>query len=267
MRTVELDAPVRVVHLSDSRGLRVVEWWHPPGHSVPWHMNDRPALTCVLGGGLEESLRSESIECGAHSVLFKPPGERHSNRSGASGAHCIAIEFPDLRLPTLQSVRRVASQQMDSLVSLVRAELPVQDACAALAVEGLVLELLAAVGRARATPPTPSRPAWLDGALEELRARFREPLPIHEVAAIAGVTPSHFARVLWRHEGQTPSRYLHQLRIEWSKVQLLRTDRSLAVIAVDAGYADQSHFTRAFARLEGTTPGRFRNQQSRRERC
>ena len=162
----------------------------------------------------------------------------------------------------MPSVRRVASPQTDALVSLLFAELHSQDASAPLAIEGLILELLAAIGRTEASPPLSPRPAWLDGALEELRARFREPLPVHEVAATAGVTPSHFARVLWRHEGHTPSVYLRRLRVEWAKVQLLRTDRPLAAIAIDAGFADQSHFTRAFARLEGTTPGRFRSRLS-----
>jgi AraC family transcriptional regulator len=213
----------------------------------------------VLGGGLEESLRSGSIECGAHTVFFKPPGERHANRSGPAGSHCIAIELPEQAMPSLQTVRRVASARTNSLVSLLVSELRTPDASAPLAIEGLVLELLAAIGR---TPnaATSSRPGWLDGALEELHARFREPLPVHEVAAIAGVTPSHFTRVLWRHEGLTPSAYLRRLRVEWAKVQLSRTDRPLAAIAIDAGFADQSHFTRAFARLEGTTPGRFRRR-------
>lgn len=261
MQTSESVASRRVVHIADPRGLRVVERWDPPRRGMPWHVNDRPALTCVLRGGLEESLRSESIDCGAHTVLFKPPGERHANRSGPAGVHCIAIELPDKAIPSLQTVRRVASAQTASLVSLLVSELHTQDASAPLAIEGLVLELLAAIGRTP-NPATLSRPAWLDGALEELHARFRQPLPVHEVAAIAGVTPSHFARVLWRHEGQTPSAYLRFLRVEWAKVQLLRTDRPLAAIAIEAGFADQSHFTRAFARLEGTTPGRFRSRLS-----
>ncbi|TML09662.1 MAG: helix-turn-helix transcriptional regulator [Actinobacteria bacterium] len=32
----------------------------------------------------------------------------------------------------------------------------------------------------------------------------------------------------------------------------------LAVLAVEAGFCDQSHFTRAFRRLYGVTPARFR---------
>lgn len=251
----------RVVHFADPRGLRVVERWDPPRQRQPWHANDRPALTCVLRGGLEESLRSGSVDCGARTVLFKPPGERHARRSGPSGAHSIAIELPERHLPSLPSVRRIVSARTDSLVSLLVSELEMQDASAPLAIEGLVLELLAAIGRTTTMPAGSPRPAWLPGAVEDLRSRFRDPLSVHEVATRAGVTPSHFTRVLWRHEGQTPSAYLRRLRVEWAKVQLLRTDRPLAAIAIEAGFADQSHFTRAFVRLEGTTPGRFRSKR------
>jgi AraC family transcriptional regulator len=216
----------------------------------------------VLQGGFEESLRSGSIECAAPTVLFKPPGELHSNCAGPGGARSLAIELPDARRATtaLQAVRRVHTVQTNALVSLLVAELQARDACTGLAIEGLVLELLAVVGRTSASVALASRPAWLDCALDELRSRFRQPLPILDVAATVRVTPSHFARVLLRHEGFTPSEYLRRLRIEYAKIQLQRTDRPLAAIAIDCGFADQSHFTRSFARVVGTTPGRFRRR-------
>jgi AraC family transcriptional regulator len=254
-------AQKRIVHLEDPRGLRVVERWHAPQVLGSWHVNERPALTCVLNGALQQSLRSETIDCGRHSVLFKPAGQPHANRSGPVGAHCIAIEVP-WRVPALQTVRRVTSARTHALITLLVEELRTPEVCGELAIEGLVLELLAAVGRTVPSAAIETRPVWLDGALEELRGRFRDPLPIREIAAAAGVTPAHFARVLSRYEGQTPSAYVRRLRIDWTKIQLLRTDRTLAAIALDAGFADQSHFTRTFASLEGVTPGRFRSRRS-----
>ena len=48
-------------------------------------------------------------------------------------------------------------------------------------------------------------------------------------------------------------------RIERAK-QLLQagTDLSLAEVAADAGFSDQSQFSHHFKRLLGVTPGRFR---------
>jgi AraC family transcriptional regulator len=37
-----------------------------------------------------------------------------------------------------------------------------------------------------------------------------------------------------------------------------RTNQPLAVIALEAGFADQSHFTTIFGREMGVTPGQFR---------
>lgn len=42
-----------------------------------------------------------------------------------------------------------------------------------------------------------------------------------------------------------------------------RSERSLAQVAVRAGYADQAHFTREFRALTGTTPGAYRDEQVR----
>jgi AraC family transcriptional regulator len=47
------------------------------------------------------------------------------------------------------------------------------------------------------------------------------------------------------------------LRLEWAAARLSE-ERSLAQIALEAGFADQSHFTRAFRRHFGVTPGRYR---------
>jgi AraC family transcriptional regulator len=51
--------------------------------------------------------------------------------------------------------------------------------------------------------------------------------------------------------------YSRRLRLEWAAAQLTE-QRSLAQIAVEAGFAGQSHFTRAFRRHFGVTPGRYR---------
>jgi AraC-like DNA-binding protein len=38
---------------------------------------------------------------------------------------------------------------------------------------------------------------------------------------------------------------------------------TLAAVALDAGFTDQSHFTRVFTRLVGVTPAAFRREQRR----
>jgi AraC-like DNA-binding protein len=52
--------------------------------------------------------------------------------------------------------------------------------------------------------------------------------------------------------------YVRRLRLDWATAQLAATDTPLAVLAAEAGFADQSHFTRAFKGYAGLTPGKYR---------
>jgi AraC family transcriptional regulator len=53
--------------------------------------------------------------------------------------------------------------------------------------------------------------------------------------------------------------YLRRLRLDWAASQLAATETPLALLAAEAGFADQSHFTRAFKRHAGLTPARYRS--------
>ena len=50
------------------------------------------------------------------------------------------------------------------------------------------------------------------------------------------------------------------LVLAWAAAELACTDTPLAVIATNAGFADQSHFTRLFRHHLGITPARYRAQ-------
>lgn len=59
-------------------------------------------------------------------------------------------------------------------------------------------------------------------------------------------------------EGVSFSAVLAKSRLRLARMTLARTDRSLAQIALDLGYSDQSAFTRAFKLGGGQPPGRYR---------
>ena len=91
-----------------------------------------------------------------------------------------------------------------------------------------------------------------------MHARFREPLRLADVAREADVHPGHLARAFRQHFRMTLGSYVRTLRLEWVTTELLRSDESLASIALAAGFADQSHLTRAFKLYCGLTPQVYR---------
>ncbi len=79
------------------------------------------------------------------------------------------------------------------------------------------------------------------------------------VAQACGMPVGRFIRAFRLTTGMPPFRWLRAFRVERAKDLLLNAPLSLAQIAYDCGFADQSHFTRVFTTAVGATPGAWRN--------
>jgi AraC family transcriptional regulator len=91
-----------------------------------------------------------------------------------------------------------------------------------------------------------------------LHDRFTEPLRVSDLAGVAGVHPVHLSRAFRAEYGLAVSAYLRALRVDWAAHRLRTTDESIAQVADDAGFADQSHLTRAMRARYGMTPMEWR---------
>ena len=95
-------------------------------------------------------------------------------------------------------------------------------------------------------------------AVELMRRRMVEPISLEELADAAGLSPFHFARQFMTATGHPPHEYLIRLRVDRAQ-ELMRQQRdwTMAAVAQDAGFADQSHMARHFRRVLGVTPRQF----------
>jgi len=97
--------------------------------------------------------------------------------------------------------------------------------------------------------------------LEYVHEYYAQDLSVAELAAVANVSPSHFAQLFKRAIGMAPHEYLIACRIEHAKRLLLTEDISIHRVASQCGFADQSHLTRHFQRTVGVTPGYLRKDR------
>jgi AraC family transcriptional regulator len=134
-----------------------------------------------------------------------------------------------------------------------------------LAAESLAQLLAVHLIRNASAPRPPARRA--DGALPRVRLRavvdFVEghldaDLTLGRMAAVAHLSPYHFARQFKAATGVPPHRYVIARRVEHAKQLLQGGDLALAEVAAQAGFSDQSQFSQHFKRLVGVTPGHFR---------
>ena len=83
-----------------------------------------------------------------------------------------------------------------------------------------------------------------------------------EMAAVAGLSPGHFAAAFRRSTGEPPHRWLLRRRVE--RAQSLLADAGgggMTEIALACGFATPSHFATVFRRLTGTTPSAWRRDR------
>jgi AraC family transcriptional regulator len=103
----------------------------------------------------------------------------------------------------------------------------------------------------------------LRAVVEYIEEHLVRGLTLEQMAAVAHISPYHFARQFRAATGRPPHQYVILRRVERARDLLhTRTDLSLAEVAVSAGFSDQSQFSHHFKRLVGVTPGRFRTSAS-----
>jgi AraC family transcriptional regulator len=245
---------------------------------LPLHSHENATITLLLQGSFEETYRGTraSQAFSAGTALLRPPVEPHSDRFGPEGARNLVVEIGALRLQKLMELDGVFGgiiSRQDGNVQVIALrmaqELAFGDSAAPLALEGFTLELMAHLARFGEFDGkrTRSRMGWLDRARDLLHDEFRcRQIRIADLAAEVDIHPVYFARAFRRRFGLNPGEYLRQLRLAWAASALGLADRSIAQIAAEAGFADQSHFTREFRRAFGQTPGQFRAEPGRFER-
>ncbi len=91
-----------------------------------------------------------------------------------------------------------------------------------------------------------------------VQTRLDRTITVDELAAEAGMSPSHFSRVFKETLGSTPMQYVMAYRIEQAMKMMEDATRPLGEIALDCGFADQAHFSRSFKQVTGQTPRSFR---------
>jgi AraC family transcriptional regulator len=126
-----------------------------------------------------------------------------------------------------------------------------------LAFEAIALQLLIALSRDSA-PATRHAPAWLARVRGRLDDSPAAPVSLAELARIGGVHPAHLATTFRRCVGTSVGEYVRALRIEHARRALRTTDRSIADVALDCGFSDQSHLSRIFRKATGMAPARYR---------
>ena len=175
-----------------------------------------------------------------------------------------AFELDPARL-TVPPLYGLYLPQLRATMLAVNEELMANRAGGRLAAESLANVLAVRLIRHVLAPRQPKR--GRDGALPrgQLRAvveYIEEHLDaspsLEQMAAVAHLSVYHFARQFKVATGLPPHQYVILRRVERAKVLLQEGDLSLAEVAADTGFTDQSKLSHTFKRVVGVSPRQFR---------
>lgn len=247
-------------------GFRLVETVYPSGLKQPVHVHDPAFFSFVLRGAYTERCGRLTRNCVPSLLIFHPPDQSHAVAFHDADVQIFRVEIKPHRLAHIREHSRALMDATrdfrggiaTSLGLRLYGEFHNADAHSPLAVEGLILELLAETSRRSLKDSGDVKPRWLEQAREILHAQASDAPTLSRIAEEVGVHPIYLARSFRKHYRCTVGEYVRRLRIETACREISASHKSLSEIAAGSGFYDQSHFSNAFKRHTGMTPTEYR---------
>jgi AraC family transcriptional regulator len=213
-----------------------------------------------------------------NTISTRVPGVRPAVRSRFEhevivGAFCphfivgIEEELDRRRAESLPQLYGTDAPDLRSLLRLLLRESETGGSCGTLYAESLMTALATRLLHAARLqkPHTSSRtsrlpPRALRRVFERMRADVSANLDLATLAAESGYSRAHFLRTFRGATGQTPHRYLLELRLE--KARALVANRSMPLISIAelCGFSSHAHLSNAFRSRFGVSPSAYRRE-------
>ena len=247
-------------------GFGLSETRYTPGSTLPSHSHESHCFCFILSGTYREAYERRVRSCRPAMIVYHPAGEQHAQYFDETVVQLFRVEVNQARLrdatcaDLIPECRDFRGGLPISLAYRLYQEFREPDGVSHLAIEGLSLELIAALARQSNRSRKISRePAkWLRRADQFIKEHFLEHLTLGDIARTVAVHPVTLAREFRRYYQCTIGEMVRRERIEFACRELLQPGVTITDVAVAAGFYDQSHFARTFKKITGVSPAQYR---------
>jgi AraC family transcriptional regulator len=260
-----VDVSVETLRLRSIGPFTLRENLYPAGTVLAKHSHPEAYITFVVEGAFRERYATRSILCRTGMIRYLPAGEIHENEIQIH-SRCLHVSSDPASLEQLRQQPAVPRRPAEMsgltttwLANRLYAEFSRQDTASGMAIEGLVLEILAEIARSEASDSSRLAPNWLKQATEIVESRFLERLSLTEIASEVGVHYVHLSRQFHKYNRCTVGELIRRRRVQYASHLLAHSRTPLAEIALVCGFSDQSHLSFLFKRYMGLSPSKFRS--------
>jgi AraC family transcriptional regulator len=174
----------------------------------------------------------------------------------------VADEFDfDLRRTEIKNRFQVRDLQLENIGWALKAEMESGYPCGNLYLDSLAISVATRLLRCHSSASVePEKQSGrltgrrLKEALSYIEDNIAQDISLNDIAAVAGLSASHFKSLFRETLGQPVHQYLIRRRVERAKEMLGKGELSISQIALEVGFAHQSHLAHHMRRLLGVSP-------------
>ncbi|WP_352861083.1 AraC family transcriptional regulator [Mesorhizobium sp. M0802] len=254
---------------------------HGPGSHTFKAAEHFASVLLTPSPGIAASLGSDKVYDGDVGMIMIVPADLGGKVTRSSTTESVIVAL------TPESLFELATREFDTghaelqpppfgtvdfqalqLAQLLKAELTDRETPNEFYVDSLVtmfgVHLLRNYAGARKLPQAPKGGLSNRSARrvrEFLEVNFSSKIAVAELAALCGLSPSHFILAFTKTFGEPPHKYLLRLRLDFAEKLLIESDLSIAEVAHLSGFSDQSHLTVTMSRYRNRTPRQVKLQR------
>lgn len=225
-----------------------------PGSVAHRHRHEDAYVSVVLGGGFCQTTRSDRFSSSGDLIVL-PAGCWHSDKVGPSGSTCLNLHLIHDQAEALEGISGKLGHHACAIAREIANELMRDANVDSFALEALIHEFISDV---RTGGTATADHAAVDLLVDWIASEPLRRWSLSDTAHLVGLHPTHLARAFRQRTGQSIGAFRRAHLIIQLCLTIPSTDRSLAEIAFEFGFADQPHMTRFFTRQMGLSPGKYR---------
>ena len=235
---------------------------YAPGLNIPSHAHERGKICLLVQGRYYERIGRKTIHYRPFHCVYHPPGFDHTDGVGEEGMRLLSLSFatslfdgfhthPIDLSPLRELTGRRQVWNILRLFTAGRSLLPVEIEAAAV---NIITDIVST------STKIPESRRSLCAARDFIMENYRSNVTLAEVAHAVDLHPVYLGQLFTREVRQTLGDFVNDLRVRSAAEDLSSGSISLADIAIQNGFYDQSHFNRVFSRKVGVSPGAFRRR-------
>ena len=244
---------------------------------VPPARTENHALFLVTGGQIEMTVGHVAYSLSAQEMMIVPALQIFSiNRisNDSTGFMCFFspglfitttgehdFDFLKLTNQPFVSLTPAESGYLTNVCSRLVAEYTENGAAKTDLIRAYLLALLADINRVYAgktSAKTDAGDRLVQGFMDLLNKQIRQKRLVADYAELLHISPNHLNKVVKSRTGRSPSVWIDERIILEAKVWLFQSDMTIAQIAAELGFDDQSTFGKLFRKYAGASPTQFR---------